>query len=87
MRKQVVEAITIDSMNLPRLDFLKLDIEGFELNAIRGAKETIKKYKPYLWVEYHILGLDAIRNCLNEISPYDMLPDDWQNVLCVPKNI
>lgn len=85
MRTNTVEAITIDSMDLPRLDFLKLDIEGFELNAIRGAKETIKKYKPYLWVEYHILGLEAVKNCLNEIHEYEMLPVDWQNVLCVPR--
>jgi FkbM family methyltransferase len=85
LSRHTVEAITIDSMDLPRLDFLKLDIEGFELHAIRGAKETIKKYKPFLWVEYHILGLDAVKDCLNEIHNYEMIPVDWQNVLCVPR--
>lgn len=34
-----------------RLDLLKLDIEGFEVRALRGAKETIKRCRPVLVVE------------------------------------
>lgn len=47
----------IDSINAVKLDdvlqgkkctFLKMDIEGSELNALKGAAETIKKWKPRL---------------------------------------
>jgi FkbM family methyltransferase len=46
-----VELTTIDSLNLKRVDFIKLDIEGYEINAIMGGINTIKKYKPIIVLE------------------------------------
>jgi len=45
---QSVEVDTIDNIVKESVDFIKLDIEGAEQDAIDGAKETIKKYKPIL---------------------------------------
>jgi len=39
---------TIDNIVKQKVDFIKLDIEGAEQDAIQGAKNTIKKYKPIL---------------------------------------
>jgi FkbM family methyltransferase len=44
--------ITIDSLELPELGFLKLDVEGHEARALFGAKETILKYKPTILIEH-----------------------------------
>ena len=38
---------------LPRLDLLRMDIEGSELRLFEGAVETIKKYKPMIQMELH----------------------------------
>jgi FkbM family methyltransferase len=46
-----VPVITIDSLRLGRCDFLKVDVEGMELPALRGAKETIGRHRPILYVE------------------------------------
>jgi FkbM family methyltransferase len=43
--------ISIDSMNLQRVDFIKLDIEGMEIEALEGAINTIRNRKPQLLVE------------------------------------
>ena len=45
---QSVEVDTIDNIVKEKVDFIKLDIEGAEQDAIDGAKETIKKYTPVL---------------------------------------
>ena len=40
--------------NLPRVDFIKLDVEGSELNTLKGAKTSISRYKPILAISaYH----------------------------------
>ena len=36
---------------IPRLKFLKIDVEGMEHEVIRGATKLIKEYKPVLYVE------------------------------------
>ena len=41
----------VDDLELPRCDLMWLDIEGFELEALGGAKETIQKYKPVIVIE------------------------------------
>jgi FkbM family methyltransferase len=43
--------IAIDSLNLPGCDLLQLDVEGFELKALKGAVNTINKYKPVICIE------------------------------------
>ncbi len=48
---QTISAIALDSLNLPACDAIFLDIEGHELFALRGAKDTIIKYKPVIQVE------------------------------------
>ncbi|HLQ46082.1 MAG TPA: FkbM family methyltransferase, partial [Planctomycetaceae bacterium] len=46
-----VPVVTIDSLDLPRCNLLKADVEGMELNVLRGAAQTIAKFRPILYVE------------------------------------
>lgn len=46
-----VNVVAIDSLRLPRLDFLKLDCEGYEKSVLDGATETIERCRPILFVE------------------------------------
>ena len=48
----ITPTIVIDNLNLPGCDLIQLDVEGYELNALLGAIETIKKYKPVLCIEF-----------------------------------
>jgi FkbM family methyltransferase len=54
-----VQLTTIDrivsDLNLDSVDFIKMDIEGSEQNALRGAAATLKKFKPRISVAaYHM---------------------------------
>jgi FkbM family methyltransferase len=53
-----VPVTTIDKMvqelGLPRVDFIKMDIEGAEREALRGAMETLRHSRPRLMLDsYH----------------------------------
>lgn len=55
------EAVTIDSwsqlQHLERLDFIKMDIEGAEIEALEGCIEIIEKFKPnFAIASYHIVN-------------------------------
>lgn len=56
--REKVKAFKIDTLvkllDLERVDFIKMDIEGAEIDALSGAEETIKKFKPKLAIcVYH----------------------------------
>ena len=84
MRDRLVDVISIDSMNLPRLDFLKLDIEGYEIPALIGGLQTIARHRPWMWIEYFISGHEPITSTLAPIPDYSYFIADYQNMLCIP---
>lgn len=44
----------LEKNNIPRLDYLKFDIEGSELEALKGAANSIRKWKPKMAIcVYH----------------------------------
>jgi FkbM family methyltransferase len=55
----VIQAVTLDEMLVhePRVDFIKIDIEGWELPALRGAVETMRRLKPLVLCEFNPLCL------------------------------
>jgi len=46
-----VPVTTIDSFNLPRCDFIKVDVEGMEIEVLKGATQTIARTRAFLYVE------------------------------------
>jgi FkbM family methyltransferase len=52
-----ISMVTLDEeipqAGLPAPDFVKIDIEGWELEALRGARNTLESYKPALFLEMH----------------------------------
>jgi FkbM family methyltransferase len=74
-RGEPVLSLTIDDFvarrAIPRVDFIKLDIEGAELPALRGARETLRRFRPRLAISVYHCDDDmvAIPNLLAEVVP------------------
>lgn len=84
----IVPLTTIDKLvaelNLPRVDFIKMDIEGAEKQALAGGWNTIQKYHPRMSIATEHLPDDpeAIPRVVYSIAPSYKLecgPCEWAN--------
>lgn len=50
---EIITTRTLDSFHLDQCDLIKLDIEGMELEALQGARQTIEAFHPFLYLENH----------------------------------
>ena len=46
-----VAVVTLDSLGLSRLRLLKVDVEGMEFEVVTGARATIQRLQPALYIE------------------------------------
>ena len=81
----LVEVVTIDSLGLERVDFIKLDVEGYECAALAGGIGMIQQHRPYIWVEFFITGKEPIKAALAGVPDYAFFQVDYQNMLCIPR--
>lgn len=51
----------IKPLNLPKIDFIKIDVEGFEGHVLRGATQTLSSYKPIVVLELNHWCLNAFQ--------------------------
>jgi len=71
-----VKVTTIDKFaeanKLPRVDFIKMDVEGHELKVLNGAYETIQAFKPSMALSAYHRGDDIIQlpKFLLELNPH-----------------
>ena len=73
-RKIEIPVTTLDAegtrLALSRLDFVKIDIEGSEVAALRGARALLERFHPTLYIETHIVKGqrtdDAVEGLLKE---------------------
>jgi FkbM family methyltransferase len=64
---ETVEAVTVDGLvaehALNRVDWIKMDIEGGEVEALKGAEKTLREFRPALFIEIHATA-SAVRDLL-----------------------
>ncbi|HEY3938719.1 MAG TPA: FkbM family methyltransferase [Bryobacteraceae bacterium] len=73
-RSEAVRISTIDDeireSKLPKPDFIKVDIEGMEIDALRGGAQTIREHRPALFLEMHGETMNLKRAKAAEIVAY-----------------
>lgn len=72
---EIINVITLDTFiineNISNINYIKMDIEGGEINALYGAQNTISRFKPNLAISiYHnVEDLYEIPNFIKSIVP------------------
>jgi FkbM family methyltransferase len=88
-REVEVELTTIDAewkrLGLPRVSAIKIDVEGAELDVLKGASECLKKEKPPILLEWNAKNLAAYK-CPPETLLTFALELDWQ-VFALPNMV
>lgn len=82
---RLVPLVTIDGLLLPRVDLLKIDVEGMEIDVLRGAAATILRCKPIIVMERVKSDERAMVNQLDKVG-YRSVPMRRMNVLAVPRD-
>ena len=93
-----VETITIDSFvklkNIKKISFIKIDVEGHELNVLKGGVNSIKKFKPVLLIEierrHHKFEIQVIFDFLKklgyQIEFYDLVDHKFKSIVGLDLN-
>ena len=51
--EKTINTKKLDDFSFDRIDILKIDVEGFELEVLKGSEKTIKRLKPKIILETH----------------------------------
>ena len=88
------ESLLSSNVKNKQFTFLKMDVEGYEVRALRGSKNFIKKHRPKMWIEVNLHTLQRNNftedDLLNEIKElgYRIIsyPEKGiqYDVLCIP---
>lgn len=56
---------TLDSLSInDKIDFIKIDVEGYEYEVLKGMEKTIAKDKPMLFIEIFDVNYDRVHGLL-----------------------
>jgi FkbM family methyltransferase len=63
-----VPTTTLDSYNFPRVDLIKIDVEGMELEVLAGAGNCVAERQPMLMIEAVKVDRDELRAWLERFN-------------------
>jgi FkbM family methyltransferase len=76
-----IQLYTLDQFEFENIDYIKIDVDGFELKVLQGAINTIEKFSPILVLEQENNDTEALEFCKGlgySIADWD---DQHRNVI------
>jgi hypothetical protein len=70
-----IRTLALDRLAERAIGFIKIDVEGYELEVLRGARNLISRHQPNLFVEVHPqFQLESGRRCSSSATNLGILP-------------
>lgn len=74
-QKLIVEVKTIDWIidfySVPRVDLIKIDVEGMDLSVLKGASHMIEKYHPCIFIEHFDYRVSILKELESFLDQYE----------------
>ena len=83
-KRETVRTATLDSFDLQDVSFIKIDVEGNEEPVLRGARETIARWKPMMVLEANTGQHEKALASWLTANGYGYRVVDKRNMLCTP---
>lgn len=70
-----IKALPLDEIEInKKIDFMKIDVEGMEIDVLAGAENTIKKYTPVIFIEIFYENYHKVNYLLEKLG-YSMIKE------------
>lgn len=83
--KSIIDVLTLDffveKYKVKKIDFLKIDAEGMDLDVLQGGVNTIKKYTPNILVEHSDNEISVLSDLEKELGNYNYEFEVFKNNL------
>ena len=87
-----VAVCTLDQFNLQRVSFIKIDVEGHEVEVLKGAARTLARWRPVVLIEISARNMAEVDSMLgaldyrkHKLQDLTGKPGSEQNFIFMPK--
>jgi len=63
-----IKSVKLDDITFKNLDFIKLDVEGMEIEVIEGSEKILNKFKPVLLVDFRKIDRDILYKYMKNLN-------------------
>ena len=90
----------VNDNNHSQIDLIKIDVEGYEYNVLRGGINTIQKYRPIIYLEFkeskleilnfakslkYLIYVPSLYGELIQKNEFLINKNDYENIFLIPR--
>ena len=61
----------MDLYSIPRVDLIKIDVEGMDLSVLEGARQMIERFHPCIFIEHFDYRVSILKELESFLDQYE----------------